>query len=88
MVPENKFQMICLRGTSVIEQKAEISIIDKSRDITPQRKKNQYPTQLASYAQLYSQQYDFCHTGRFTDLYVLDPKVSSCLYIHPTFDFC
>ena len=39
MVPENKFQMICLRGTSVIEQKAEISIIDKSRDITPQRKK-------------------------------------------------
>ena len=49
MVPENKFQMICLRGTSVIEQKAEISIIDKSRDITPQRKKNQYPTQLASY---------------------------------------
>jgi hypothetical protein len=49
LVPENKFQMICLRGTSVIEQKAEISIIDKSRDITPQRKKNQYPTQLASY---------------------------------------
>jgi hypothetical protein len=43
---------------------------------------------ILSWSQLYSQQYDFCHTGRFTDLYVLDPKVSSCLYIHPTFDFC
>ena len=39
---------------------------------------------ILSWSQLYSQQYDFCHTGRFTDLrnlYVLDPKVSSCLYI-------